>query len=371
MALMFQRLARNFIKNGYFPTDSETTQRILTVLAPAKAGRMRIIDPCAGEGVALAECKHHLGADRVEAFGVEYDAERAWHAKSVLDRCIHGDFHDCIVGQRQFGLLWLNPPYGDLVTDKADTGDRGGKGRKRLEKLFYQLAVPKLQFGGVMVLIIPRYTLDAELATWIARHFYRVRVYTAPEQQFKQVVVFGVRKRAGAANVVDETEAAIRKRLEAVSGEMGISELPDEWLEEHYVVPAEPPGDLVFSYARMESAQLVDEIKRHRCLWEQFALKFGRMATQHRRPLRAPSNWHLALLLAAGQVSGVVRSNDGQRTLLIKGDTFKEKDVKTELQERADGNFAEVRTHTDKFVPVIRALDFTPGPGYGRVVTIR
>ena len=119
MALMFQRLARNFVKNGYYPTDSETTQRILNALAPARAGGMRIIDPCCGEGIALAECKHHLGL-APEAFGVEYDA------KSVLDRCIHGDFQDCIVGQRQFGLLWLNPPYGDLVTDKADTGDRGG-----------------------------------------------------------------------------------------------------------------------------------------------------------------------------------------------------------------------------------------------------
>jgi hypothetical protein len=29
MALMFQRLARNFAKNGYFPTDEKTTEGIL------------------------------------------------------------------------------------------------------------------------------------------------------------------------------------------------------------------------------------------------------------------------------------------------------------------------------------------------------
>ncbi len=55
MTLMFQRLARNFAKNGYFPTDAETTQRTLNALAPVKIGRMRILDPCAGEGVALAD----------------------------------------------------------------------------------------------------------------------------------------------------------------------------------------------------------------------------------------------------------------------------------------------------------------------------
>ncbi len=372
MALMFQRLARNFAKNGYFPTDSETTQRILNSLAAANDGRMRILDPCAGEGVALAECKHHLDSDRTQAFGVEFDAERSWHAKVVLDVAIHGDFQDCIVGQRQFGLLWLNPPYGDLVTDKADTGDRDGKGRRRLEKLFYQLAVPKLQFGGVMVLIIPRYTLDAELASWISRHFDRVRAYAAPEQQFQQMVVLGVRKRVGAANVIDGSESEVRKRLEAImSDSISLDELPDEWLDEHYVVPAEPQGEVAFTYSRMNPAQLAIEINRHRCLWGQFDMKFGTVSTPHRRPLRNPTQWHLALLLAAGQVSGVVTSNDGQRKLVIKGDTFKDKIAKTEVQEHGDGIFSEVRILTDRFVPVIRALDFTHGPDYGRVVTIR
>jgi tRNA G10 N-methylase Trm11 len=155
MALMFQRLARNFIKNGYFPTDSATLARTLQALAPAENGHLRILDPCCGEGVALAECKHHLGTERTEAFGVEYDEERAWHAKQLLDRCIHGDAQDCILGRKQFGLLWLNPPYGDLVADKARTSRYKGKGRPRLEKLFYSLSQPWLAFGGVMVLIIP------------------------------------------------------------------------------------------------------------------------------------------------------------------------------------------------------------------------
>ena len=37
MALMFPRLARNFVKNGYFPTDEPTLERALTALAPAEA----------------------------------------------------------------------------------------------------------------------------------------------------------------------------------------------------------------------------------------------------------------------------------------------------------------------------------------------
>lgn len=59
MALIFQRLARNFIKNGYFPTDETTIERLLAMF-DVKPGLVRLIDPCCGEGIALAECANHL-----------------------------------------------------------------------------------------------------------------------------------------------------------------------------------------------------------------------------------------------------------------------------------------------------------------------
>jgi hypothetical protein len=90
MALMFPRLARNFVKAGYFPTDAPTLERVLSALSPAN-GLMKIIDPCAGEGVAIAETAHALGRGQVEAFAVEYDAERAAHARQLVDHCLHGD----------------------------------------------------------------------------------------------------------------------------------------------------------------------------------------------------------------------------------------------------------------------------------------
>lgn len=46
MALMFSRLARNFARNGYYPTDELTLERTLQALVPATTGRMRILDPC-------------------------------------------------------------------------------------------------------------------------------------------------------------------------------------------------------------------------------------------------------------------------------------------------------------------------------------
>ena len=77
MALIFPRLARNFIKNGYFPTDQATLERIVAALDVA-GSELRILDPCCGEGAALHRIREALTAcgAAVHAFGVEFDAQR-------------------------------------------------------------------------------------------------------------------------------------------------------------------------------------------------------------------------------------------------------------------------------------------------------
>lgn len=371
MALMFQRIARNFAKDGYFPTDSDTTQRILSALTPCSQGKMSILDPCAGEGVVLAECKHHLGKDNTEAFAVEYHLERAYQAKKLVDRCIHGDFQETIITPRSFGLLWLNPPYGDLVTDKAQTGgiDRS-KGKKRLEKLFYQQSVKLLQYGGILVLIVPHYVLDKEFRRWLANGFDRLQVFLAPEQQFKQAVLIGIRKRNDA---VSQAYHSALSALEQFTQSDENPVLPESWDEDPYCVPASQLGEIRFNCTRMEPAQLAEEIAKYPCLWGQWGLQMGHQSDlRRRRPLMALSDWHLALALAAGQVSGVVHSNDGTRTYVVKGDTFKHKKESVQLEEMGENETREVRTSLDVFVPVIKALDFSSdSPTFGQVLTIK
>ena len=141
MALIFSRLARNFIRNGYFPTDEETMGRLLGALAPA-GGTARILDPCCGEGSALADVAQHLQAAgaSVESLGVELDRDRAWHAKTLLTRAIHSDLHDVVISPRSVGLLFLNPPYGHGVADKAnaeggEAGEREADAARRLREV--------------------------------------------------------------------------------------------------------------------------------------------------------------------------------------------------------------------------------------------
>lgn len=369
MALMFPRLARNFIRNGYFPTDEPTLERVLSALAPSP-GSLCILDPCAGEGVAIAEAAHALGREQVKAFAVEYDAERAAHARKLVDRCLHGDLMDALISRQSFGLLFLNPPYGDL--NRGVDGNIGyqGQGRPRLEKLFYQRSLPLLQYDGVMVLIIPFYVLDAELVGWLTRHFSHLRIYRSVESQFKQVVIFGQRIRQR-EQVSDDARTARGLLLQVGQGDIEAEELPREWPFLPYTVPASPAEPEHFYRATLEPEQFADEVQRLQGLWPAIDMHLGAAQQSLRPPARALSHWHLALALAAGAISGVVTSKTG-KVLVVKGDTHKEKSLATEYTERDDGSVAETRILTDRFVPVIRAWDMTPSsPTRGEVLTIR
>ncbi|MGL4668487.1 MAG: DUF6094 domain-containing protein, partial [Saezia sp.] len=237
MALMFPRLAQNFAKNGYYPTDEVTIERALSALQASDTGRIRIIDPCAGEGVALAECKHGLGRDIVDAYAVEYDHERAEHCRGLVDRTLRSDLMDTMISSQSFSLLFLNPPYGDLPSQYSEDLYKG-TGRKRLEKLFYQKSFQLLQYGGVMVLIVPNYVLDEEFSTWISHHFTDVQCFYAPEERFKQVVIFGVRARR-----IDTDRGEAKKTRDHLMlfGEGKISReqatLPEAWSLTPYLVP--------------------------------------------------------------------------------------------------------------------------------------
>jgi hypothetical protein len=351
---MFQRIAHNYAKNGYYPTDSETTQRIINALQPSEQGFMRIIDPCCGEGVILAECKQSLGVDRTVSYGIEYNEERAYEGKKLLDYCIHSDINDCVVGLRQFGFMLLNPPYGSTVANKSDLSDKS----QRLEKVFYRRAIGFLQYDGVMALIIPKYCLDKQFAGWITRHLYEVNIFEAPEQQFKQIVILGRKQRSS-----NTTDKSLREKLTAIGvGDLQAGEFPEQWQDEPYTVPAaQPHQGITFYSVKIDAQQLGEVIEHQPCLWARMGQLFHYGQREHRRPLRDLSSWHLALALAAGQVSGVVRSKDG-KVYVIRGYTFKDKTTKEEVITNTKGEvIGTKRILTDRFVPTIRALDFTLG----------
>lgn len=367
MALMFPRLARNFVRNGYFPTDEATLERVLAALTPDDAdGTIRILDPCAGEGVAVTEIACHLGG-QTQAYAVEYDAERAAHCATMADITLHSDLMDIIISQQAFSLLFLNPPYGDLVRDNEP--DTGKKGRARLEKQFYRRTVDNLMYNGILVLIIPFYSLDREFSGWLANSFTDVRVFSAATEQFKQVVIFGRRIRQHQQNA-DSVKQVVQALIAVGKGDETAPSLPDEW-SSPYTVPAARQALKYFYRVTIEPVQLAEEIQQIKGLWPSFSTQLCVQPLPARPPARQLSRWHLALALAAGAITGVITSPTG-RVLVVRGDTFKVKDRKTAFNEDDDGNITETVTLTDRFIPAISAWDMTPdSPTFGQLLSIR
>ncbi|RCW66236.1 DUF6094 domain-containing protein [Pseudorhodoferax soli] len=381
MALMFARLAQNFVKAGYYPTDEVTLERVIGMLRCTGPGPFRLLDPCCGEGTALADVRHGLlhtagtaddePASRtidIEALGVEFDRERAWHAKQVLGRVIHADFHDVVIKARSIGLLFLSPPYGFGVADQANgkAGDADAEKAERLERTFLFKSTPLLANGGILVFIVPHYALDDEMRSHLARNYQDVRVFMAPEQRFRQCVVVGRRRKAG-----NPSKAVQDMLARAQASVDGAAVLPEEWTDAPYLVPSVADQEFTFHAVRIDAEQLGDELQRYRghLLWQAFATHFRQTTGACRPPLREMTPWHMALALAAGQITGRFESEDG-RVFLLKGDTYKRKQrtVATDVDEK--GEVTHTVTMLDRFVPVINAIEFTPDYRLGQIVKI-
>ncbi|MDR2839042.1 MAG: DUF6094 domain-containing protein [Azonexus sp.] len=379
MALMFSRLARNFIKNGYFPTDEDTVGCITHLLC-AQRSPARLFDPCCGEGTALADIEQglrdqarldHPDGDppQLETLGVELDSERAWHAKTILDRVIHSDLNDVVVKARSIGLMFLNPPYGYGVKDGANvsSAELDHAKAERLERTFLRMATPLIAYGGILVYIIPFYALDDDIRAHLARNYDRVRVFMAPEQRFKQCVVVGVRRRSANAS-----KAVLDMLVQAKEKPELTPVLPESWEDEPYQIPAIEPGqEFTFHAVRIDAPQLGDELRRlnNSLLWPSLEVHFNQVKAACRPPLREMTPWHLALSLAAGQIQGRIHSVEG-REFLIKGDTFKTKQRTVNSEVNDQGEVSQTIVLLDKFVPVINAIELTAGQRRGQIIKI-
>ena len=193
MALMFPRLARNFAKMGTTRPTNPRSKEPLNALMPSD-GPMCILDPCAGEGVAIAEASHAPGANRPRRSpSNSTPSGRAMPAAWSITARTRPDGHDDL--QAVLRTTVAESTVWRPVQDVNGNIGYQGQGRARLEKLFYQRSLSLLQYSGVLVFIVPGYVLDAELVGWLTRHYTDLRIYRAVETQFKQVVIFGRRAR--------------------------------------------------------------------------------------------------------------------------------------------------------------------------------
>ena len=185
---------------GYFPTPSPLLPSLASLVSFAAQDQLHLlVDPCAGDGSAIAELRKlwFPEAQRdASVYAVELEEQRArdqrlrlsLYGASQRDVSLHCDaFHLDITPQEGASLLYLNPPY-DF--DKV---------HGRLEQRFLERWTAALLPGdGVLMFLVPFYALQAS-AAFLARNYQDIRAWRFPDAlftAFRQCVL--VARRRGA-----------------------------------------------------------------------------------------------------------------------------------------------------------------------------
>jgi len=337
-------------KCGYYPTPESITPMIARHLTRSEEGPIRILDPCAGEGTALALLGGSLNA---ETYGIEIDRQRGEKAKQVLTKCLVTDYQDTRISHQAFSLLFLNPPYDWAARDdQIETSER-------YELTFLRDCLKYLCPSGLLVYLIPQRRLDNRIAKILAHRFEDLGVFRFPEDEylaFKQVVIFG-RLKAKAETDPDVAEFLVK---------VGRGEAIVPYLEAEstrtYLVPHSPAkGRFIFQGRDIDPQELAREIERYGLCDRFKELTRPLEASQRIRPIMPLRHGHLAQILACGLMNGIVRDRDEGNPLLVKGRTRKETETRVEVHEEVEKHIA-----TDRIKVVINAWN-----RQGRLLTIQ
>ncbi|HEU5366895.1 MAG TPA: DUF6094 domain-containing protein [Ktedonobacterales bacterium] len=371
----------------YYPTPEPVTAALASyfVLPERGAGTIRLLDPCAGTGRALAQfaqlVEQQAGPTHpaLELYGIEPNAERAALAMQALgvQRVLPASYFATQIQQQIFQGAWFNPPY-------DDASEEGQKG-ERLEITFLRRLTLHLAPGSPAIIIVPQRVL-IKAARHLATYYdgdtlqcwrFPDEEWAPPDrdrkpspmyEQFKQIVLFAVRR----ATPVPPDNAVLTR----ISG----------WGEAGAALPVLPKASdptpratYQFPVARtplklFASTEFAPEALAHQLnepgigVWgdptyeaSHFPDPAAVVGLGIGRPQMPLRRGHLAILTAAGIANGaVVQNTEGQR-LLVKGACRKEVLKTVEVQKDASGENIEVVTLTDTFKMAVWGFDLDTG----------
>jgi hypothetical protein len=273
------------IKLGYYPLPVDEARKIGTLLVASEP--YSAIDPCAGDGTALVEITLGTGAHLA---GIELDADRAGAALKRGTAIVHGSAFDCRVPAESCSLLYLNPPY--------DT-ELGPHSNERMELVFLEHCFRWVVSQGVLVFVIP-ITALGRCARLLAAQFERITVFrlTHPDcVRFKQVVVFGTRKkghgRGDAAGADGLVRASYHPNL--------IPTLENESTVQ-YLIPPRPP--VTIHHVGLPLDQIEDALERSTAMQNARGVLVRKQQKLTGRPVLPLHKGAVGLLACSGMLNG-------------------------------------------------------------------
>ena len=281
------------LRMGYFPLPEAEARRMRQhLIFPASS--FTALDPCAGEGEALAVITEGTRGQRC---GIELDAYRAEEARQRLDPVIYGDCFDVECKVESFSCALVNPPY-----DDAPDGDGVGQ---RVETLFLQHTSRWLKAGGILILVVPVAQV-AVCGNTLSVQFRDAEVYRLSEPecvQYKQVVVFAVRRTRRERERLQEREIS-GWRLEYGRKSRSFDALPvlTDQPQRVYAVPEADPVELVHRGLPLDE---IEDLLPHSPAYRQARrILFAPGSREKGRPLTPLHQGHVALLATSGLLDG-------------------------------------------------------------------
>ena len=145
----------------------------LDATTPSETRAARLLDPCCGQGEALAYLAGHLGSTH-NTWGAELSPERATLSATVLSKVHACAWQSCRVGRGAVSLLLLNPPYDDDPLAKA-----------RLEQQFLDDSAHALCEGGLLIYIVPKAVLGIpHIARHLAARYSDIHIVRFPDADY-------------------------------------------------------------------------------------------------------------------------------------------------------------------------------------------
>lgn len=185
-------------KDCYYPIPPECIDGILKHLkldksfhGPEKA--FTLLDPCAGDGTAVARLAEGLGISYSNTYCVELNAGRAAAIAETYEG-IHvcGDgpcsFFGTRITYQGFSIVYCNPPFDHQL---------GGGGREEMN--FVSRATDLLCQGGILVFVLPANQVHGRpvMCHFLDCNYENLEVYKFPDgyRNFGECVVIGKRRK--------------------------------------------------------------------------------------------------------------------------------------------------------------------------------
>ena len=276
------------IRGGFYKCAPEVVELIGRLITYRDGA---ILDPCAGEGEAIDVLARTLGVPPDKVYAIELERERCATTKArlegghVMDVC---SFFDAKVSAGSLALMFTNPPFDDNV--------RGG----RVEVDFLIRSTSLLVPGGVLCLVVPEHVAENSyqpIPMHLLEHYEQLSVLTFPEKHrpFNEVVIIGIKRR----NHVPVEEAA---------WDQEVQHQPLAGCALKWTGPDKAGFPKTFEKGGLTEEELKTALAASP-LWKMTDLPDVRRTPRPPLPL---SRGHLALMLASGQLDGVVAPPDDE-----------------------------------------------------------